>query len=465
MAMFGLARPSAGQLTLRDAFAEADRAAFANRIATGTVAAQRALAIAPLSGVLPNARIEAGYVRTTDPVGVFGSTLRQRIVTTASFDPQRLNDPGSIGNYQTAVVVEQPILNADAWTGRRAAAHAAEATRATEAWTVMSTRVDVIRAYYGAVLATDRVAALRAAARAAHAHLGQAESMVRQGLVTKSDALLASVRAADVEAQLVEAEGAAVTARGQLAVVLGRVNGAVPADAIGTVRMPSAERIRAETAADTAVLQVGTRADVEAAADALSAAHSDEARAKAALVPRINAFARYEWNSPIALSASDHTWTIGILATWTPFAAASQISDIRVAAARAEVARAQVDAAHVKAQLQAEETRTALSVALQRLDIAERAVAQSAEAHRIVSRKYDGGLAGVVDLLDAQGVETQSALAFAQARWTAVVAAAERRRALGLDPATLASLDDSSRVATSDSKVDPMANFNRGRNQ
>ena len=40
----------------------------------------------------------------------------------------------------------------------------------------------------------------------------------------------------------------------------------------------------------------------------------------------------------------------------------------------------------------------------------------------------------MVELLDAQAAETQSALALSQARWGAIVAAAERRRALGLDP-------------------------------
>jgi len=74
-------------------------------------------------------------------------------------------------------------------------------------------------------------------------------------------------------------------------------------------------------------------------------------------------------------------------------------------------------------------------------------VAQSAEAHRIVSRKYDGGLAGVAELLDAEAAETQSVLGLSEARWSAIVAAAERRRALGLDPASLASLDDTNTVS------------------
>src|SRR5512141_1178419 len=207
---------ASAQLTLGEAIREADRSAYSNRIATAETAAQTARSIAPLKGILPTVHFEAGYVRTTDPIGVFGSTLRQRTVTQANFDPQRLNYPDALGNHQGAVVLEQPLLNADAWIGRRSALYAADASRASQDWTRISTRVDVVRAYYGSVLADERASTLRSAAHAAHAHVSQAEALVRQGLATRSDALLASVRAGEIDAQLAEADGAATTARQSL---------------------------------------------------------------------------------------------------------------------------------------------------------------------------------------------------------------------------------------------------------
>ena len=170
-------------------------------------------------------------------------------------------------------------------------------------------------------------------------------------------------------------------------------------------------------------------------------------RARSALLPRLNGFARYDWNSASSLSNGDRIWTVGVMASWNPFGGAGQIADMGSTAARARVAEAQAEAARANAQLEIDRTRTALAVALTRLDIAERAAAQSAEAHRIVSRKYGGGLASVVELLDAQATEIGSTLALTQARWSAIGAAGERRQALGLDPASLAALDDASSVA------------------
>ena len=452
LATVGASRAGA-QLTLGEAFRQADRAAYGNRIATGQADAQSAQALAPLQGILPSLRFEGGYVRTTDPIGVFGSTLRQRTISQADFDPQRLNYPDPVGNYQAGIVVEQPLFNADAWTGRRAAVRAAGASRAQQEWTRLSTRVDVVRAYYGAVLAAERATTLRAAARAAQAHVAQAESMVRQGLATKSDALLASVRAGDIDAQLAEAEGAAATARRQLALLLGRDGGDLPPELAAPERLPSSDRIRAVVAADTAATSPAPRADLRAASEALAAARADALRARSAYLPRLNSFARYDWNSADQLYAGDRNWTVGIMASWSPFAGASTLSDVRATAGRADAARAQAEAAQASANLHAEQTRIALSVALTRLAIAERAAAQSAEAHRIVGRKYAGGLATVVELLDAQAVEVQSALGVSHARWGAIAAAADRRLALGRDPATLEALDDPALAALDSSSA------------
>lgn len=445
------AHAAEAQLSLRDAFRQADQSAYGNRVAAGAATAQRAQSLAPLKGILPSIRFEAGYVRTTDPIGVFGATLRQRTITQSDFDPQRLNYPNAVGNYQGGIVVEQPIFNADAWSGRRSAVRAAEASRASQEWTRLSTHVDVVRAYYGAVLAAERVSTLRSAARAAHAHVTQAESMVRQGLVTKSDALLAEVRAGDVDVQLAEAEGGAVTTRRQLAVLLGRDGADLPAELPVPARLPSSALIRTTVAADTISLAAQPRADLRSADEGAAAARADALRARSAYMPRVNSFARYDWNSARALYVGDRNWTAGVIASWSPFAGASELADVQAAVARSNVSDAQAEAARANARLETERTRTALAVALTRLAIAERAVAQSGEAHRIVGRKYEGGLANVTELLDAQAAETQSALALSQARWGAIVAAAERRHALGQDPASLATLDDSTSLTAADS--------------
>jgi outer membrane protein TolC len=127
---------------------------------------------------------------------------------------------------------------------------------------------------------------------------------------------------------------------------------------------------------------------------------------------------------------------------WTPFSGGAELADRRAAAGRRASAEAGAQAAEARARLEQAEAETALRVALARMAIAERAVDQSIEAHRIVSRKYEGGLAGVTDLFDAAATETATRLAFAESRYQVIVAAAQRRRVNGRDVAEIATLEE-----------------------
>jgi outer membrane protein TolC len=261
--------------------------------------------------------------------------------------------------------------------------------------------------------------------------------MVRNGLATRSDALLAAVKAGEVDAQLVEARGNAALARKQLATLLGSPEEALapPPD-----RLPTAEAIRALESREWSG-SVERRGDVTAAREGLSAARADLNRARSLYLPRLNAVARYDWNSPDRMYDGGENWSVGVMFSWTPFAGGGQLAETRAARGREAAARAGAEGAAAQAQLQVEQAENDWAVALERLRVAAEAVEQSTEAHRIVSRKYDGGLATVLELLGAAAIETESALRFSSARHDAITAAAERLLALGLDPAVLTSLE------------------------
>lgn len=340
-ALLLLAAPLRAQdLSLGEAFRRADRGAYANRIAAGQARESAARADAALRGILPTARLEAGWMRTTDPVAVFGIQLRQRTITQADFNPVTLNDPAARSDVATGTVLEVPVLNPDAWLGRSAAGRAGDAAEASARWTRERTRADVARAYFGALLAAERVATLEAALRAARDHVRQAEAMADNGLVTRSDALLASVKAGEIEADLAGAVADAALARRGLAVLLG-----MPADTALALpsALPAADRVRALAALPDGA--AGERADLQAARLGLSAAGADRDRARSLLLPRINAFARYDWHAPGAVFGGDPMWTVGVMGSWTPFNGGSELSERRQAEGRLAAARAAAEAA------------------------------------------------------------------------------------------------------------------------
>jgi len=428
---------AAAQLTLPEALERADRAAWVNRIGQAQADERATDATTALRGILPTIRFEAGFMRTTDPIGAFGTTLRQRTITQADFDPARLNYPSATNNYTGSLILEQPLFNADAHMGRRAARRASESAEAEVEWTRLSTRLDVIRAYWGAVLAAEQVGTLEAAHAAGLAHVRQADVLVRAELATRSDALLAEVKAGEIEVQLIEARDRAALAKRQLALLL-----ALPQDEPLEVpsSLPSVESIRSLLETVAGATGDGDRADVASVSLGRAAAKADATRATSLHLPRLNAFARYDWNSRSNLYAGDENWTVGLMASWTVFSGASTLAERRAARARLDMATAAVEATVARSELEVEQSESARRVALARLDIAGRGVVQSVEAHRIVGRKYEGGLATVIELLDAAAVETQARLALAGARHSGLVGAAERLHAVGRDPAEIAGL-------------------------
>lgn len=429
-------------LSLAQALREADAQAFGNRLADAQIKAERATARLPLAGILPAARVEGALVHTTDPIGAFGTRLRQRAIGPADFDPARLNTPNAIRNVQGGLVVELPLANGDAWAGWRAAQAGVRAREAAGDWTRTSIRGDVVRAYYGAILARAAVATWEEAEAAATAGVTQVEAMVRQGLVTRADALQAQVRASEVRAQRLAAQLEAYSAARQLALLLGRRDGeplALPAT------LPADTVVRALAVRDTLApipASVTTRGDVQAARAAEQAAHADRLRAGVARLPRVNGIARMDWNAPGTPFAGRPNWTVGVMASWTLPGFPRDLADWQGASARQTAARAAAEAAEAAGTVETTTARQAIAVALERLELATLAATQAREAQRLVGRRYAGGLATIAERLGADATATGAALAHAAARHAVIDALATYRRATGGDPADLTRLEE-----------------------
>jgi outer membrane protein TolC len=213
--------------------------------------------------------------------------------------------------------------------------------------------------------------------------------------------------------------------------------------------LPAGETIATLARATRSATALRLRDDVQAAQLRSKAALQDVARAKALYIPRINSFARYDWNAPNRAFTGTNNWTIGIMASWTPFAGAHELAEMQATGGRRQAAEAGRDGAEAQAQLDLAQSAVALDVGIARLEIAQRSQQQSVDAHRIVARRYAAGLATIVELLDAAAAETASRLNEVAARYALINAVAARQRAIGADLSELRVLDAASVAARS----------------
>ena len=100
IATLALPLPLAAQqpITLTELLARADRTNYSNTMASAQAEGAESRPLAAMRGILPSLRFEGGYARTSDPIGVFGTTLRQRQIGQADFDPRSLNFPDPVNN-------------------------------------------------------------------------------------------------------------------------------------------------------------------------------------------------------------------------------------------------------------------------------------------------------------------------------------------------------------------------------
>jgi multidrug efflux system outer membrane protein len=254
---------------------------------------------------------------------------------------------------------------------------------------------DVVRAYFGARLAGDRVTVLEESQAAAAGTLRQVERLRREGVVTVVDDHLARSRVSELESAVAGARAGRAAAHDNLLQLLGLDPGAAVAltDSLAPGDEPGApEGLRA----DLAALQAGVRAG-----------DAQVSRARSQWLPSVAAFGSLQWHDDgLGIASGPRRWTAGLMIRWLPFRGLADVGALR---------RAQADRAAARA----------------RLEVAERRAAAEARA---AAARYDAGAATISELLAVRAAESSQRLALLQARYQARVAEAALTLARGGTP-------------------------------
>lgn len=434
-AWFILALAAAGRaapLDLPTALRLADENAFGNRMAASRVEAASGQNLSAWAGFAPRARLEVGVLATDDPLGAFGTRLGQRRVSMASFDPAVLNSPSVITGVSTALVAEVPLVNLDAWHGKKAAKRNLEAAERGRELERDRIRAQVVEAWFAVGLARAAVGAWESGLEVARSYESQAVSGMRNETATRSDLLRARVEVASIGASLAEARTDVALAEQHLALLLGGgpLAGTVPAIELADEVLESRSGDRDARPNTAEVEVVGLQAQ---------AARSAWSRARAAQLPRVNGMARVDWKEHESMFEEDPSWTVGVVATWT-LVDAGALGEARQARGRMREAETGREALRARQAMEREAEQAKLKAALERLEIERGSLEQTLEAHRITSRRYEEGLATIAERIEAGALETRIRLEMVASRQEVVSSLAKLSLLEGRDPAELVSL-------------------------
>lgn len=343
----------------------------------------------------PTMGVEAGAVRSDDPVAAFGGRLRQGRFSQADFDPAGLNHPDALTDWSGALGAMWAPLDFSADAAYRAAAAEADAAGLGAEWATRAAGFRAEARYMEAVGARERLAAATAARVAAEANARVSGLRRNEGLLTDADVLQSQAALEGARAAEIDARRGLADARDRLAVALGWAAGQVP--------VPT-DSVFPQASAGSA--DVTSRPDVLASAAMVRAADARFAQVRRARLPRVEGFARLATHSDRAFSGAEEDWTVGFQVRVPLFTGFAIQSQERAAAAMRDAAAREHELRVREAEAQVAEAERAVDAARQGAQAAGAAADAAAEAARLMRRRFEEGLITTADLL---GVEAQAA--------------------------------------------------------
>lgn len=360
--------------------------------------AARARARAASAPLFPRVDLESGWRRTTDPVGAFGTKLRQGVFGPADLAIDALNAPDPIGDWTTSAVVRWSVASPERWAARSAADRRAASAGWREARSREATDLRTRALYYGALRAEARVRTAEAALEAARSTEERFRRRREEGMLTEADLLQARAERQAAAADL----SAARQGRHGARIELGLHLGLDPADSL-----PSpADSLAAPEAPSPADFDPTRRADVRARAAAVEAAEAGSRRAELAWLPSLEAFGSWSRHGGDPLSGGGAGWTVGVGLRWSLFDGFRRPAEAREAAAELTAARLEHRQAVREARGEVRRARRSVEAARQAVEASRAAREAAREGRELMRRRFEEGLATPSDLLRAEARAT-----------------------------------------------------------
>jgi outer membrane protein TolC len=390
------------------------------RIASHRLRAAQAVMKQANSALWPKLQFETSYMRTDNPMMVFGSILNQRV-----FSPTLdFNDVPDIDNLNLRGVITYPLYAGGAITAQRRAAKAGSAAAEADAQAIRNTLAfEVARTFHNVLKTQSFIEAAEAAVKAFEANLKIAQQRREAGTLLKAEVLDVEVRLTQARENLVRAKNANALAKRALLNLMGL-------ELPDITLIPPAPGAVPEPPPETA--STAHRPELDAAAQRATAAEATVRAAKSGWLPKLGLFGSLQADYGFEMDGDGTSWSAGALLQW-------DLWDGRLTHAKVQEAKANLDTAHeyerqlrLAVNFEAEQARLNLHEARQRLAVTARAVQQAEESVKLTRARFSQGLALATQLIDAETALTAARVRRAEAEADERIAVAALRKALGL---------------------------------
>jgi outer membrane protein len=346
---------------------------------------------------LPSVHISETLTRGNNPVFVFGSLLEQSRFGPQNFSLNALNNPDPITNLRTSVAISAPVFNG-LKTSARISQSNIERDQADlqKRFAEQRMRFQVIRDYFGVLVAEANRQVADDAMRAAESDLKRAQDRFDAGLAVQSDVLAASVQLAEFKQVQIQAGGNLLTASVVLNVSIGfplqashRFTGELE---MKSFAVPAQEELVRRAMAN--------RPDYMQAISAVQLREEQISERRGDYLPEVNLFGSYGASARnLVTGSTDYSFGAGLTFNLFDPGRGSRLSQAHI---QRDLARTERDRVADQIIIEVSRAYQEYRVAEQQLEVAEATLGQAAEALRIIQERYLAGLTGITDVLRAE---------------------------------------------------------------
>jgi outer membrane protein len=364
------------------------------------------------AGWFPLFQFSETFTRGNNPVFVFGSLLEQARFTQQNFRLSALNNPEPLSNFRTAITLRQAVFDQlQTYTHVAQARLGQQQADLQRAMVEQQVRFEVIRTYYGVLVAHGKKDVAQEAVKMAESDVKRVRDRFQAGLVVESDLLAAEVQLAEFRQQLIDSEGDVAIAYAALNAVLD-----LPVDTSQKVTGELADK-RFEAARKEDLLQLALlhRPDYVRAGYSVQVNKEGVRGVRREFLPRLDLFATYGASGK-DLSSGSSDYTIGTSLTFNLFDAGR---GARISKARAAQSMASAEQENLANQIRLEVVRAYEQYvsARERLAVAGEVISQAVETHRIIQNRYREGLTTITEVLRAETALVRARLNLVSARY------------------------------------------------
>jgi outer membrane protein TolC len=357
--------------------------------------------------LLPQIRLSNTSTFTNNPLHAFGFKLLQRDVSSEDFDPDLLNNPGDVENFNTRIELMQPLLNIDGWKERKTANLSLQASDLQSQRTEEYIELEAIKTYMQLQLAVKSIEVMQQAKVTALENRNWSKNNLEQGLIQNASFLNIEVRVAEIEHRLQMANSHMKNVSEYLSFLIGEEN--------NDILKPREDLIINDLDERSEYALNMDRKDLLAMQYGVEAQKQMLQSSKMKFVPRANAVANYEWNDASFMGFGANNYLVGLQLSWDIFSGYKNIGKIHQEKAQLEKINLEKEKYIEESVLEVNKAVRQLNDAKKQIELSGLALEQSKEAYRITNNRFREGLEKSKDLLYAETKYQEKELEYARA--------------------------------------------------